>query len=166
MTLSFITEQLMNGVGYGLILFMMAAGLTIVFGVMDTMNLAHGSLFMLGAYFAATSYSLTGSFVLSVFCAVALTMLAGYLLETTLMRRIYHRHHMNQVVATFGVILVCNDLVKYVWGAAPVMAATPESLSGSVSILPGLDYSAFRLLIIGVGIAIAIVLYFIMVHTR
>lgn len=156
----------MNGVGFGLILFMMAAGLTIVFGVMDTMNLAHGSLFMLGAYFAATSYALTSSFVLAVICAVALTMLVGFVLETTLMRQIYHRHHMNQVVATFGIILITNDLVKYFWGAQPILAATPEALSGSVTLLPGLHYPAFRLLIIGIGVAIAIALYLMMTRTR
>lgn len=156
----------MNGIGYGLILFLMAAGLTIVFGVMDTMNLAHGSLFMLGAYFAATGYALTDSFLLAVICAVLLTMLAGFLLESSLMRRLYHRHHMSQVVATFGVILVTNDAVKYIWGGAPVMAATPEALSGSITLWPGLEYSTFRVFIIAVGIAIAIVLYLIMSHTR
>ncbi|MGE4124901.1 MAG: branched-chain amino acid ABC transporter permease [Pusillimonas sp.] len=161
-----IIEQLMNGVGLGLILFMMAAGLTIVFGVMDTMNLAHGSLFMFGAYFAATAYGITDSFTLSVLISVALTMLAGAILEIALVRRLYTRTHMNQVVATFGVILICNDLVKYIWGPAPIMAATPPSLSGSVTLLDGLDYPAFRLLIIAVGIVAAIALYFMMAHTR
>ncbi|MBC2769956.1 branched-chain amino acid ABC transporter permease [Pusillimonas minor] len=164
-TLSII-EQLMNGIGLGLILFMMAAGLTIVFGVMDTMNLAHGSLFMFGAYFAATAYGVTDSFTLSVLIAVALTMLVGLLLETTLIRRLYTRNHMNQVVATFGVILICNDLVKYVWGPAPIMAATPPSLAGSVELIGGLEYPAFRLLIIAVGIVAALALYFMMTHTR
>ncbi|OXR50120.1 MULTISPECIES: branched-chain amino acid ABC transporter permease [unclassified Pusillimonas] len=164
-TLSII-EQLMNGIGLGLILFMMAAGLTIVFGVMDTMNLAHGSLFMFGAYFAATAYGVTDSFTLSVLIAVALTMLVGLLLETSLIRRLYTRNHMNQVVATFGVILICNDLVKYVWGPAPIMAATPPSLAGSVELIGGLEYPAFRLLIIAVGIVAALALYFMMTHTR
>ncbi|HBT34056.1 MAG TPA: branched-chain amino acid ABC transporter permease [Pusillimonas sp.] len=164
-TLSII-EQLMNGIGLGLILFMMAAGLTIVFGVMDTMNLAHGSLFMFGAYFAATSYGITDSFTLSVLIAVALTMLVGLILEISLIRRLYTRNHMNQVVATFGVILICNDIVKYVWGAAPIMAATPPALSGSVPLFGGLEYPAFRLLIIGVGIVAALALYLMMTHTR
>lgn len=161
-----IIEQLMNGIGYGLILFLMAAGLTIVFGVMDTMNLAHGSLFMFGAYFASTAYSFTNSFALSVLIAIVLTMLAGLLLEIGLIRRLYARNHMNQVVATFGVILICNDLVKYIWGAAPIMAATPPSMKGHVTLFGGLEYPSFRLLIIGVGIVTAIALYFMMAHTR
>jgi branched-chain amino acid transport system permease protein len=161
-----ILEQVMNGVGFGLILFLMAAGLTIVFGVMDTMNLAHGSLFMLGAYFAATAYPLTHSFTLAVVVAVVLTMAVGAALETTLMRQLYARSHMNQVVATFGVILITNDLVKYFWGPAPVLAATPPALSGSVTLFGSFEYPAFRLLIIAVGIVVALVLYFMMTHTR
>jgi len=161
-----LLEQLMNGVGFGLILFLMATGLTIVFGVMDTMNLAHGSLFMLGGYFAATAYSLTQSFVLAVLAAIILTVLAGALLEVALMRRLYTRKHMNQVVATLGVIFICNDLVKYVWGPTPILAATPAALSGPVRLFGSFEYPAFRLLIIVVGIVLAILLYLIMAHTK
>lgn len=164
-TLSLL-EQLMNGIGFGLVLFLMATGLTIVFGVMDTMNLAHGTLFMLGAYFAATAYGITQSFFLAVICAVLLTMLVGAILEITLIRRLYTRNHMNQVVATFGVILICNDLVKYFWGPTPLFAATPPSLSGPVTLFGSFEYPAFRLLIIAVGIILAIALYFMMAHTR
>lgn len=156
----------MNGIGLGLILFMMAAGLTIVFGVMDTMNLAHGSLFMFGAYFAATSYDITHSFLFSILIAVVLTAVLGAVIEALLMRRLYVRNHMNQVVATFGVILICNDLVKYVWGPSPILAATPPSLGGSVELFSGLEYPSFRLLIIGVGFLVATALYFVMTHTR
>jgi len=156
----------MNGIGFGLILFLMATGLTIVFGVMDTMNLAHGSLFMLGGYFAATAYSLMHSFVLAVLAAMGLTVLVGVLLEVALMRRLYACKHMNQVVATLGVIFICNDVVKYVWGPTPVLAATPAALSGPVMLFGSFEYPAFRLLIIGAGIALAVLLYFIMSHTR
>jgi len=156
----------MNGIGFGLILFLMATGLTIVFGVMDTMNLAHGTLFMLGGYFAATAWSLTQSFVLAVLLAVALTVLAGLALEMVLMRRLYARKHMNQVVATFGVIFICSDLVKALWGASPVFAATPQALSGPVTLFGAFEYPAFRLLIIGVGILLALALYGVMAHTR
>ncbi len=166
MNLLSLLEQLMNGIGFGLVLFLMAAGLTIVFGVMDTMNLAHGTLFMLGAYFAATAYRVLESFPMALLCAVALTMIAGAILEISLIRRLYKRSHMNQVVATFGVILICNDAVKYFWGPTPLFAATPPSLSGPITLFGAFEYPAFRLLVIGVGIALAIALYFMMAHTR
>ncbi|AWI80832.1 branched-chain amino acid ABC transporter permease [Parazoarcus communis] len=162
----FLIEQLLNGVGYGLMLFMLAAGLTLVFGVMDTMNLAHGTLFMLGAYFAATIHVLTDSFALAIVLAVILTMIVGALLEVLLMRRLYQRNHLNQVVATFGVILLADDFVKWAWGAAPVMASAPEALSGPLELGGGLLYPAYRLLIVGAGVLAAVALYLIVNRTR
>lgn len=166
MELIYVIEQLLNGLGYGLMLFMLAAGLTLVFGVMDTMNLAHGSLFMLGAYFAAELMQRTDSFLLAVPLAVVLTMVASALMEMALMRRIYKRNHLNQVVATFGVILIANDLVKRLWGASPVMAPTPQSLSGPIPLTDDLSYPAYRLVILAAGLMAAVALYFLVNHTR
>ena len=166
MNVTFLIEQLLNGIGFGLMLFMLAAGLTLVFGVMDTMNLAHGSLFMLGAYFAAEFYSRTGSFVLALLLAVVLTMVVGALMEVALMRKLYARNHLNQVVATFGVILLADDFVKWVWGPSAVMANTPAALAGPISLGADLVYPAYRLVILGAGIAVAAVLYWIVNHTR
>lgn len=166
MELTLVIEQLLNGIGYGLMLFMLAAGLTLVFGVMDTMNLAHGSLFMLGAYFAASLTERLGSFQLGVPLGVLLTMAVGAFMEVALMRRLYARNHLNQVVATFGVILIANDLVKRVWGAAPIMASTPVSLSGPVELSADLSYPAYRLVILAAGVIAAVALYLLVNHTR
>jgi branched-chain amino acid transport system permease protein len=163
---TFLIEQLLNGLGYGFMLFMLAAGLTLVFGVMDTMNLAHGTLFMLGAYFAAELHQRTGSFVLAILLAVGLTMAVGMLLEMLLMRRLYSRNHLNQVVATFGVILVADDLVKWFWGPTPVMASTPAALSGPMVLGGDLMYPTYRLLILGAGLLAAVALYLVVNHTR
>jgi len=163
---TFLIEQLLNGLGYGLMLFMLAAGLTLVFGVMDTMNLAHGTLFMLGAYFAAELHERTSSFVLAVVLAVLLTMVVGMLLEMLLMRRLYARNHLNQVVATFGVILVADDLVKWFWGPTPVMAQTPAALSGPLDLGGDLMYPSYRLLILAAGLVAAVALYGVVNHTR
>lgn len=163
---TFVIEQLINGVGYGLMLFLLAAGLTLVFGVMDTMNLAHGTLFMFGAYIAATVHEHSHSFIAAVLSAVVVTVAIGALMETVLMRRLYRRNHLNQVVATFGVILLADDLVKWLWGAAPIMAPTPAALSGPVQLMAELPYPSYRLLILAAGIAAALLLYVVVNHTR
>ena len=159
-------EQLLNGLGFGLMLFLLAAGLTLVFGIMDVLNLAHGSLFMAGAYVAAEAHRQSGSFVLAVVLAVVVTVAVAALLEVLLMRRLYARDHLAQVLATFGVILVADDLVKMIWGPSPVMAPTPAALSGPVELVDGLPYPAYRLLILGAGVAVALALYLFVNHTR
>ncbi|MDM0068242.1 branched-chain amino acid ABC transporter permease [Variovorax sp. J31P207] len=166
MTFTLFIEQLANGIGYGLMLFLIAAGMTLIFGVMDTMNIAHGTLYMLGAYFGATAQLLTGSFLLALLAAVGGALVSGAVLELLLMRRLYLRNHLVQVVATFGVILVAEDAVKALWGVAPLMAATPQSLAGSVQMLPDLPYPAYRLLVLFVGLAVALGLYVVVGHTR
>ena len=166
MSLVFITEQLLNGIGYGLMLFLLAAGLTLVFGIMDVMNLAHGSLFMGGAYVAARAQAHTGSFALACLLAVLAMALVAVLVEQLLVRRLYKADHLVQVLATFGMIRVADDVVKMIWGASPMMIALPESLSGPVQLLPGLMYPSFRLLIIGAGLLIALGLYLLVSHTR
>jgi branched-chain amino acid transport system permease protein len=146
-------------------LFLLAAGLKLVFGIMDMINLAHGSLYMLGAFIAASLVQATGSFVLGVLLAVPATALAGMVLEIFLLRRLYHRDHLSQVLATFALILILNEAVRLIWGSdAPL--PMPASLSGPVELLPGLFYPAYRLLIIAVGLAVAAFLYFLISKTR
>ena len=159
-------EQLLNGLGFGLMLFLLAAGLTLVFGIMDVLNLAHGSLFMSGAYVAAQAHQQSGSFVAAIALAVIVTVIVAALLEVLLMRQLYKRDHLAQVLATFGVILVADDLVKMIWGPSPVMAPTPAALSGPIEIIDGLPYPAYRLVILGAGVAVALALYLLVNHTR
>lgn len=166
MSAIFVMEQLLNGIGYGLMLFLLAAGLTLVFGIMDVMNLAHGSLFMGGAYVAAQTQATTGSFALACVVAVVIMVIVAGIVEHVLIRRLYGADHLVQVLATFGMILVADDLVKMYWGASPMLASMPEALSGPIELLPNLHYPSFRLLLIAVGILIAIGLYLLVSHTR
>jgi len=160
-----ILEQTLNGLQFGLMLFLLAAGLTLVFGVMDMINLAHGSLYMVGAFLAAWLVSLTGSFVLGVLGAVLLTGVFGMVLEASLLRTLYARDHLSQVLATFALILILNDGVKMIFGTDLPLSA-PAALSGPVELLPGLLYPAYRLLILGVGIALAVVLWLLVQKTK
>jgi branched-chain amino acid transport system permease protein len=166
MTATLLVEQLLNGLQFGLMLFLIAAGLTLVFGIMDVLNLAHGSLYMVGAYVAASVAQASGSFWIAVPAAVLVTGLVGLVLETALIRRLYRRDHLAQVLATFAVILIVNDGVKIVWGPAPILLAAPAALAGPVEVLPGLLYPAYRLLIIGIGLALALLLYLFVTRTR
>ena len=160
-----LIEQALNGLQFGLMLFLLAAGLTLVFGVMDMINLAHGSLYMIGAFLAAWLVGLTGSFVIGVLGAVGLTGLFGMALEAALLRTLYARDHLSQVLATFALILILNDGVKMLFGTDLPLSA-PAALSGPVELLPGLQYPAYRLLILGVGSALAIALYLLVQKTR
>lgn len=162
----FITEQLLNGVVFGLMLFLIAAGLTLVFGIMDTMNLAHGSLFMVGAYVAARVHVASGSMWIAVVVAIAATVVVACVLELLIMRHLYQRDHLAQVLATFGIILLADDAVKAIWGAAPIMAPMPEALSVPIELMPGLPYPAYRLLLLAAGLLVAIALYVLVNHTR
>lgn len=162
----FVIEQLANGLGYGLMLFLLAAGLTLVFGIMDTLNLAHGSLFMSGGYVAAAVHTASGNFIGAVVLGIAVTVLLAMLLEALLIRHLYKRDHLSQVLATFGVILCADDLVKRLWGPAPIMAPTPELLSQPVQLLPGLPYPSYRLLILAAGLLVALGLYLLVNKTR
>ncbi|MGB8525833.1 MAG: branched-chain amino acid ABC transporter permease [Rhodoplanes sp.] len=166
MSFALIVEQLLNGVQFGVMLFLMAAGLTLVFGIMNMINLAHGSLYMAGAFIAATLIPVTGSFVLAVLIALPLTGLLGALLEVGLLRRFYARTHLDQVLVTFGLILVLNEITRLIWGPVPVPMPLPAFLSGSVELFEGVRYPTFRLAILAVGAIVAIGLYVVVVHTR
>jgi branched-chain amino acid transport system permease protein len=160
-----IVEQSLNGLQFGLMLFLLAAGLTLVFGIMDMINLAHGSLYMLGAFIASTFVQATGSFTLGVLLAVPATAVVGMLLEMSVLRTLYARDHLSQVLATFALILIINEVTRLVWGSDAALPG-PAALSGPVELLPGLRYPAYRLLIIGVGLAVAALLYLLVAKTR
>jgi len=162
---SLIAEQLLNGLQLGLMLFLLAAGLTLVFGIMDMINLAHGSLYMIGAYIAATVIEASGSFLLGLAGAIAGTALVGVALETALLRRLYRRSHLAQVLATFAVILIANEIVRMIWGSQPILLNTPTALSGPVE-FAGMRYPAYRLVVIAAGLAIAVLLYLLVTRTR
>lgn len=166
MTWTIVVEQLLNGLQFGLMLFLIAAGLTLVFGIMDIMNLAHGSLYMAGAYVASATMSYTGSFLLAVLVAAVATGVVALVLELALMRKLATRDHLAQVLGTYAVILIANDLVKMLWGPAPVMLNMPADLAGPVRLLPDLAYPAYRLMIIAVGLAAAVALYWFVTRTR
>ena len=161
-----LLEQSLNGLQFGLMLFLLAAGLTLVFGIMDMINLAHGSLYMIGAYLMATLAQATGSFLLALPLAIVATGIIGVALEISVLRRLYQRDHLSQVLATFALILIANEGVRMIWGSQPMMLATPAALSGPVQLLPGLAYPSYRLLVIGVGLAVALLLYILVTKTR
>jgi branched-chain amino acid transport system permease protein len=165
MTTSLIFAQLLNGLQFGVLLFLLSAGLTLVLGIMNFINLAHGSLFMMGAYFAAAVFASTHSFLLAALAAVVGAALLGLLLERTILTRLYGRDHLYQVLATFGIILVLNEVVRIIWGQSPVFLNTPDWLSGTVNLF-GLRYPAYRFAIIAVGLAIGLALYFVIHKTR
>jgi branched-chain amino acid transport system permease protein len=162
----YFLEQCLNGVQLGMLLFLLAAGLTLIFGIMDLVNLAHGSLYMLGAYFAATFAALTGSFVLAAVLALGATLLVGMAVEVIIMRRLYGRDHLDHVLGTFGLILFFNELVRLIWGPAGMTLSLPPSLLTAIQILPGLYYPLYRAIIILVALLVAIFLYLIIMRTR
>ncbi len=161
-----LIEQCLNGLQYGLLLFLLAAGLTLVFGIMDLVNLAHGSFYMLGAYFAATFAELTDSFVLGAALALAATLVAGMATERIAIRRLYGRDHLDHVLGTFGLILFFNEFVRLVWGPAGMNLPLPPWLTGFIEIFPGVFYPAYRIAIIAVALVVAIVLYVVVMRTR
>ena len=165
MTWNLLLIQALNGLQYGVLLFLLAAGLTLVLGVMNFVNLAHGALYMLGAYFAASALTQTNSFVLATVAAVLGTLLIGGLMEWAALGNFYRRGHLDQVLATFGLILFFNEAVRMIWGQAPVYMRTPDMLSGTVALL-GFDYPSYRFLVIVVGLAVAGGLYLLIHHTR
>src|SRR6202049_4431332 len=137
-----VVEQFLNGLQFGLLLFLLAAGLTLVFGIMDFVNLAHGSLYMMGAYFAATFVAWTGNFVLGVILALGATLMLGIVLEFVALRHFYGRDHLDHVLATFGLMLFFNDLVRLLWGPVGLGPRDPAWLTVPIAILPGLYYPA------------------------
>lgn len=158
--------QLLNGVQYGLLLFMLAAGLTLIFGIMGVVNLAHGSFYMLGAYLAWSLSSATGSLVLAILLGTVLAVVFGLLLERILFRHFYHRDHLDQVLLTFGLIYIFEEMRSILWGDDVHGVAVPELLAASIPLTDNLSYPVYRLFISGVCIVLAIGLYLLISKTR
>jgi len=159
-------EQCLNGLQFGLLLFMLAAGLTLVFGIMDLVNLAHGSLYMIGAYLAATFTAFTGSFLLGAVLALFGTLLVGMVVELVAMRRLYGRDHLDHVLGTFGLILFFDESVRLIWGPEGMSLPLPPWLNASIELLPGVQYSAYKFSIIVVSLLVAVGLYVLVMRTR
>lgn len=166
MSMTLFYVQTLNGLQLGVLLFLIAAGLTLVFGVMDFINLAHGVQYMIGAYLAAMFTAMTGNFFTGLALALPSALVFGLVLEFLIFRHLYDRDHLDQVLATFGIILFLNQAVKLIWGAAPLSVPIPEALSGSIKLMDGLLYPVYRLTIIGSGLAIAVLLGILVSRTR
>jgi branched-chain amino acid transport system permease protein len=161
---------LLNGLQYGVLLFLLAAGLTLVFGIMSFVNLAHGSFYMMGAYFAAWAYNnpifgIQQSFIIAAIVGILGTLVLGVVIERVVLFTLYERDHLDQVLATFGLILVFNEVARYIWGPSSYYMEVPEKLSGVVDIF-GISYPAYRFMIIGVGLAVAAGTYLLIQKTR
>lgn len=161
-----VVEQVLNGVQLGAMLFLLSAGLTLVFGIMGVINLAHGSFYMLGAYAAAWAVAQTGSFVLGALAGVAAAGCIGMALETAVLRRLYARDHLDQVLATFGMVLFFNQAVALLFGRQPLFVAIPSALSGTWPVPPGVPYPVYRLMVIAAVVAVAVLLWLFIGHTR
>jgi branched-chain amino acid transport system permease protein len=166
MGLPLILEQTLNGVQFGVFLFLIAAGLTLIFGIMNLVNLVHGSLYMMGAYFAAVAYQWSGSFLVALGVALPALFIVGIVLEMVALRTLYQRDHLDQVLATFGLILFFNQLMIFVFGPASQEMNLPQGLEGHVEIIPGAPYPTYRLAIIATGLAVALSLYYLIARTR
>lgn len=166
MDLLLFIEQTLNGFQFGVFLFLIAAGLTLVFGIMNLVNLAHGSLYMIGAYFAATFYQWTGSFLAAIALTIPASLAAGIVIEVIVLRKLYERDHMDQVLATFGLLLFLNELIRIVWGPESQPMPVPKGLDGHVVLIPGAPYPEYRLAIIAAGLFFAMFLYVLISRTR
>ncbi len=166
MSFILLIEQILNGLQFGVMLFLTAAGLTLVFGVMGLINLAHGSLFMIGAFAAAATAAVTGSFVLALGASLAAAAAAGVLVEVLVIRRLYNRDHLDQVLATFALILIFSEGTRWVFGSFPLFLNVPSALSGPVTLPGGIEYPVYRLTIIAIGLLIALGLFLLISRTR
>ncbi len=165
MTASVFVVQALNGLQYGVLLFLLAAGLTLVFGIMNFVNLAHGSFFMLGAYLGAAVYTTSNSFILAGIAAVTGTLGIGIAVERTTLINFYARDHLYQVLATVGVILFFNETVRIVWGSSAIYMRAPQGFTGAISLM-GILYPSYRFLVIAVGLMVAVTLYVLIHHTK
>ena len=162
----YFIEQCLNGIQLGMLLFLLAAGLTLIFGIMDLVNLAHGSLYMIGAYFAATFAAVTGSFIAGAVLALIATLVVGMAVEVIAIRPLYGRDHLDHVLGTFGLLLFFNELVRLIWGPAGMTLPLPSEMLTAVQVLPGVYYPLYRLVIIGATLVVALLLYILVMRTR
>ncbi|QFT30261.1 High-affinity branched-chain amino acid transport system permease protein LivH [Labrenzia sp. THAF82] len=166
MSLLLLIEQVLNGLQFGVMLFLMAAGLTLIFGVMGLINLAHGSLYMIGAFCAAAVAGATGSFVLALVAALAGAAIAGALVEILVIRRLYGKDHLDQVLATFALILIFSEGTRWLFGSFPLFLDVPDALSGPITLPGGIEYPLYRLTLIAVGLMVALGLFLLISRTR
>jgi branched-chain amino acid transport system permease protein len=162
----YFIEQCLNGLQLGMLLFLLAAGLTLIFGIMDLVNLAHGSLYMIGAYFAATFAAITGSFVAGALLALVATLVVGMAVEVIVIRRLYGRDHLDHVLGTFGLLLFFNEAVRLIWGPAGMTLPLPDQMLTAVQVLPGIYYPVYRIVIIAATLVVAVLLYVLVMRTR
>lgn len=161
-----LIEQVLNGLQFGVMLFLMAAGLTLIFGVMGLINLAHGSLYMVGAFAAAAVAAATNSFLLALIASMAAAAAAGALIELLVIRRLYTRDHLDQVLATFALILIFSEGTRWIFGSFPLYLDVPEALSGPITLPGGIKYPLYRLSIIVIGLLVAVGLFLLISRTR
>jgi branched-chain amino acid transport system permease protein len=166
MTWALVFEQLLNGLQYGVMLFLMAAGLTLVFGIMNLVNLAHGSLYMVGAYLAVALTKWTGDYLAGVALALVGTLIVGMLVEVIALRKLYERDHLDQVLATFGLILFFNELIAIIWGRAAQYSSLPVWLQGHIDLFTGSRYPVYRAVILLIGLLTALILWYVVTRTR
>jgi len=166
MTTILLIEQVLNGIQFGVMLFLMAAGLTLIFGVMGLINLAHGSLYMVGAFAAAYVATYTGSFLLALIASVLAAAVFGAIVEFSILRKLYNRDHLDQVLATFALILIFSEGTRWVFGSFPLYLDVPEVLTGTFTLPGGIVYSRYRLLIIAIGLLVGLGLYLLISKTR
>jgi branched-chain amino acid transport system permease protein len=162
---SLFAVQILNGLQYGVLLFLLAAGLTLVFGIMNFVNLAHGSFYMLGAYIGAAVYTASGSFILAGVAAVSGTLAIGIAVERSTLMMFYSRDHLYQVLATIGLILFFNEVARMVWGSSAIYMRAPQGFTGAIKLM-GILYPSYRFLVIVVGLVVALGLYILIHHTR
>ncbi|MEL6947731.1 MAG: branched-chain amino acid ABC transporter permease [Pseudomonadota bacterium] len=166
MTVALFAEQVLNGLQFGIMLFLMAAGLTVIFGVMGVINLAHGSLYMIGAFACAAVAAATGSFWLGLVASLIAAAFAGVIIEMLVIRRLYVRDHLDQVLATFALILIFSEGTRYLFGSFPLYLNIPDALSQPVTLPFGITYPSYRLAIIGIGIMLAVLVFLLIQKTR
>jgi len=165
MSVTLLLAQLLNGLQYGVLLFLLAAGLTLVFGIMSFVNLAHGSLYMIGAYAGALAYGASGSFAVALAAAMSAALAIGLVLEKVIVSRLYRRDHLDHVLATFGLVMFFNELVRIIWGPQPLFVQVPDALGGTVELF-GFSYPTYRFLIIAAGLLVAIGSWLLIHKTR
>ncbi len=166
MDYTLLFAQVLNGLQLGLLLFLVASGLTLVFGILDFVNLAHGSIYMVGAFICASLTLVVGNFLLAVVIALPLTGLVGYGVERLVARRLYAKDHLDHVLGTFGLVLVLDTSAQIIWGPAGITVPLPDWLNGQVALFGGVLIPSFRLLIIGTGLAVAAGLFWLVNYTR
>ena len=166
MSLALVLEQLLNGVQLGVMLFLLAAGLTLVLGIMNMVNLAHGSLYMVGAYLAIAALQWSGSYVVGVLGGLAGTLVVGMLMEVIALRTLYERDHLDQVLATFGLILFFNEATAMIWGRTALFSTLPSWLQGHLEPVAGWRYPVYRAVVIAVGLGVGVLLWYVVTRTR